>query len=232
MGRVPVGIEQRNGHDLLIAELVGVGVAGGAGHERSGPVRSNVVKRRAVLAGDLDEVLESGIGEEGHESPPFLEECVGRCRGPVQKHRGADTGDSPGYTYRLIGRGRHFESTDGAFLDHYDIGEGATDVNPDEGTHYCCTLRTYYAAFMAVQAASTPNPNAFRFSVGAQVGGPGTYVKGSDVEEEYLARILELDGVASVFFTADFVTISKSPDGSWESITPQAVEILEAHFGA
>lgn len=85
---------------------------------------------------------------------------------------------------------------------------------------------------MAVQASPTPNPNAFRFSVGAPVGGPGTYVKGAEVEEEYLARLLALDGVASVFFTADFVTISKTPDGSWETITPQAVEILEAHFDA
>jgi len=83
---------------------------------------------------------------------------------------------------------------------------------------------------MAVQASPTPNPNAFRFSVGAQVGGPGTYVKGADVEEEYLARLLELEGVASVFFTADFVTISKTPDGSWEKITPQATSILETHF--
>ena len=84
---------------------------------------------------------------------------------------------------------------------------------------------------MSVQASPTPNPNAFRFSVGAPVGGPGTYVKGAEVDEEYLARILELDGVASVFFTSDFVTVSKSSDASWETITPQAVAILESHFG-
>jgi hypothetical protein len=66
--------------------------------------------------------------------------------------------------------------------------------------------------------------------VGQPVGGPGTYVRGSDPEEEHLAQLLALDGVASVFFTADFVTISKTPDGSWESITPQATAILERHF--
>jgi hypothetical protein len=26
------------------------------------------------------------------------------------------------------------------------------------------------------------------------------------------------------------VTISKTPDGSWETITPEAVAILESHF--
>jgi hypothetical protein len=62
------------------------------------------------------------------------------------------------------------------------------------------------------------------------VGGPGTYVKGADPEEDFLADLLDLDGVASVFFTADFVTISKTPDGSWEAITPEASAILESHF--
>ncbi|HEX6219841.1 MAG TPA: NifU N-terminal domain-containing protein, partial [Acidimicrobiia bacterium] len=74
------------------------------------------------------------------------------------------------------------------------------------------------------------NPNAMKFSVGQAVGGPGTYVRGSQPEEKHLAELLALDGVASVFFTADFVTISKTPDGSWESITPKATAILESHF--
>lgn len=84
---------------------------------------------------------------------------------------------------------------------------------------------------MAVRVEQTPNPNALKFSVGQSVGGPGTYVKGANPEEEHLARVLAIDGVASIFFTADFVTISKTPDGSWESITPEATAILEGRFG-
>ena len=84
---------------------------------------------------------------------------------------------------------------------------------------------------MAVNVEQTPNPNALKFSVGEPVGGPGTYVKGAEPEEEFLARLLELDGVASVFFTSDFVTISKTPDGSWDAIKPEATAILESHFG-
>lgn len=83
---------------------------------------------------------------------------------------------------------------------------------------------------MAVKVEQTPNPNAFKFSVGKPVGGPGTHVKGSEPEEEFLAQLLALDGVASVFFTADFVTITKTPDGSWDVITPEATAILESHF--
>jgi hypothetical protein len=84
---------------------------------------------------------------------------------------------------------------------------------------------------MTIRVEPTPNPNAVKFSVGSPVGGPGTYVRGAQPDEAYLAEVLDLDGVASVFFTADFVTISKSPDGSWDAITPEATAILERHFG-
>lgn len=84
---------------------------------------------------------------------------------------------------------------------------------------------------MAVEVERTPNPNALKFSVGESVGGPGTYVKGAEPEEEWVSGLIGIDGVASVFFTADFVTISKTPDGSWDLITPEATAILESHFG-
>ena len=84
---------------------------------------------------------------------------------------------------------------------------------------------------MAIRVEPTPNPNAVKFSVGQPVGGPGTHVKGAEPEKEWLAALLALEGVASVFFTADFVTISKTADGSWDDITPEASAILESHFG-
>lgn len=83
---------------------------------------------------------------------------------------------------------------------------------------------------MAVRVENTPNPIAMKFTVGQPVGGPGTYVRGSTPDEPFLRELLALDGVASVFFTADFVTITKTPDASWESITPRATAILEIHF--
>jgi hypothetical protein len=83
---------------------------------------------------------------------------------------------------------------------------------------------------MAIRVEHTPNPNALKFSVGQSVGGPGTYVKGAEPEEEYLSQLLDLEGVSSVFFTADFVTITKTPDGSWDSIEQAAAAILESKF--
>lgn len=83
---------------------------------------------------------------------------------------------------------------------------------------------------MAVRAEPTPNPNAMKFTVGQPVGGPGTYSKGDRPEEAFLADLLALDGVTSVFLTADFVTLSKTPDGSWDDIAPEARAILERRF--
>lgn len=69
-----------------------------------------------------------------------------------------------------------------------------------------------------------------KFAVGEPVGPPTTYVKGSAADNPVASKLLEIDGVASLFMTADFVTISKTPDSTWESISPLALAILEGHF--
>ena len=85
---------------------------------------------------------------------------------------------------------------------------------------------------MAISVEPTPNPNAQKFSVGVPVGGPATYLTGQQHDDPLANELLALDGVTSVFKTADFVTLSKSPEGSWEDITDQALEILDRHLGS
>jgi hypothetical protein len=85
---------------------------------------------------------------------------------------------------------------------------------------------------MAVVVAPSPNPNAMKFSVGKPIGGPITHVVGSAPEAGFARSLLEIPGVTSIFMTADFVTISKTPEASWDSITPEATTILETEFGA
>lgn len=84
---------------------------------------------------------------------------------------------------------------------------------------------------MSVVPEPTPNPNALKFTVGTPVGGPATFVAGRPADNPMAAELLEIDGVTSVFMTADFVTVSKRPDADWESIAPQATEIISEHFG-
>lgn len=84
---------------------------------------------------------------------------------------------------------------------------------------------------MAIEIFPSPNPNAMKLVVGTPVGGPTTVVRGSETGRSFASDLLGIEGVASVFFTADFVTITKSPSTMWDEILPQAVSILEREFG-
>ncbi len=84
---------------------------------------------------------------------------------------------------------------------------------------------------MPVVPTPTPNPSAMKFVVGKPVGGPGTVKPGSD-GTGFAAEIAEIEGVASVFFTADFVTVTKDPSANWDDIVARAVPILEREFQA
>jgi hypothetical protein len=84
---------------------------------------------------------------------------------------------------------------------------------------------------MPVRVDPSPNPNAMKFTVGVAVGGPGTVSRGGAPSGGYADRLLELEGVMSVFFTADFVTLTKTASSDWDRIVPPAVAILETEFG-
>lgn len=84
---------------------------------------------------------------------------------------------------------------------------------------------------MPVRPEATPNPNAMKFTVGSPVGGPATYVAGGDVADPLAAELLALDGAVSVFMTADFVTVTKSPDADWETLLPLCVGVVTRHAG-
>ena len=74
-----------------------------------------------------------------------------------------------------------------------------------------------------VSVEPTPNPNAMKISVGKPVGGPSTWVVGKETDDPMAAALLELPG--------DFVTISKTPDASWDDILELASGIIEEHHG-
>lgn len=84
---------------------------------------------------------------------------------------------------------------------------------------------------MPVQPEPTPNPNAMKFTVGVPVGGPSTHTQTSRSDDPAASELLALEGVTSVFMTADFVTVSKSAQGDWATLVPAATEILERHYG-
>ena len=83
---------------------------------------------------------------------------------------------------------------------------------------------------MTVDAQPTPNPNAWKFTVGRPVGGPASYADAGTAEHPAAAELLTVEGVTSVFLTADFFTLSKTGDADWEAIIPRARSILETHY--
>ena len=85
---------------------------------------------------------------------------------------------------------------------------------------------------MASAAPSpTPNPNALRFSLDVTL--PDTLSASSPADaggNEFLAAVLGIDGVASVFGTADFVTVTRKPDGDWDEIVPAVQQAAAEHL--
>ncbi|OFW63795.1 MAG: hypothetical protein A2135_06900 [Actinobacteria bacterium RBG_16_67_15] len=84
---------------------------------------------------------------------------------------------------------------------------------------------------MPVQVSQTPNPNALKFTVDTLFAAPSSFAAGVETDDPVAGPLLAIPGVTSVFMTADFVTLSKTPDGFWEDIVPTATEILESRFG-
>ena len=83
---------------------------------------------------------------------------------------------------------------------------------------------------MPIVPQYTPNPNALKFGVGVEVGGPRSYVAANAGDDPVAGELFGIEGIMSVFMTADFVTITKNPDADWSGITPAVTAILQRHF--
>ena len=84
---------------------------------------------------------------------------------------------------------------------------------------------------MPVSVSQTPNPNALKFTVGSDFDSPKSFAAGHATDDPVAAPIIAIPGVTSVFMSADFVTVSKTPEAYWDEIAPAVSEILEEHYG-
>ncbi|MCY3539666.1 MAG: scaffolding protein [Acidimicrobiia bacterium] len=83
---------------------------------------------------------------------------------------------------------------------------------------------------MPVVSQFTPNPNALKFNVGREVGGPRSYTAANASDDPIAGELFAIEGVVSVFMTSDFVTVTKSPDADWADLTSLTEEVLNRHF--
>jgi Fe-S cluster biogenesis protein NfuA len=87
---------------------------------------------------------------------------------------------------------------------------------------------------MFIQTQDTPNPNTLKFIPGIEViklGSSQQFNKSDDCNDSLLAKqLLEIDGVESVFFGNDFISITKGEDINWDEIKTLILSNLVDYF--
>ena len=81
-----------------------------------------------------------------------------------------------------------------------------------------------------IQVSTTPIENALKFTldIPAIESGHKTYPNAEAAAESPVAKALfDIEGVASVFLMADFITVTKRPEVTWEAIQPKAEEAIK-----
>ncbi len=86
---------------------------------------------------------------------------------------------------------------------------------------------------MFIETETTPNPATLKFLPGRTVMEQGTanFADADAATRSPLAtRLFALGGVTGVFFGADFISVSKADDASWQELKPLALGAIMEHF--
>ena len=88
---------------------------------------------------------------------------------------------------------------------------------------------------MFIQTEETPNPSTLKFLPGQEVlpNGSMDFRSEQDARKSPLATALfNVDGVVGVFFSDDFITITKRDDKDWHLMKPGLLGVIMEHFTA
>lgn len=89
---------------------------------------------------------------------------------------------------------------------------------------------------MFIQTQETPNPDSLKFLPGIKVLDPGNtmdFPTGTSAFCSPLAKLLfRVEGVRSVFFGSDFITISKLEDAEWGILKPELFAVIMDFFAS
>ena len=81
------------------------------------------------------------------------------------------------------------------------------------------------------EAQPTPNPNAIKFVLDRPIApdGPLSFLApDSGVGHPIAERLFAIDGVVSLLFLNDFVTVNKAPEAEWANIRSRVKRILKS----
>lgn len=89
---------------------------------------------------------------------------------------------------------------------------------------------------MYIATEPTPNPATLKFLPGREVSPSATHDFETPEAAEVsplAAALFSLDDVTGVFFGADFVSVTRAPDGAdWAQLKPEILAILVDHFAS
>lgn len=87
---------------------------------------------------------------------------------------------------------------------------------------------------MFIQTEQTPNPATLKFLPGEVVLSEGsasfTDVGAAEGKSPLAIALFGVEGVAAVFFGADFITITKTPEMDWYVLKPSILGVIMEHF--
>jgi Fe-S cluster biogenesis protein NfuA len=86
---------------------------------------------------------------------------------------------------------------------------------------------------MFIESRDTPNPASIQFLPGRAVapGGSVFYESAAEAQQSPLALVLfKIEGVGAVFFGADFITVTKKTDASWDYLKVLVLSAIMDHF--
>lgn len=84
-----------------------------------------------------------------------------------------------------------------------------------------------------IRVQSTPNPNSLLYHLDRTVTEERMkqFNNADEAADAPLANALfEIDGVTSVFFMPNSITVSKDAGASWDEIAPEAEAAIREHF--
>lgn len=85
-----------------------------------------------------------------------------------------------------------------------------------------------------VETQPTPNINALKFVVNRRLTEGRSHTFRSQEEaavHPLAARLFAISGVVQVFVLNDFVTVTREPSASWETIAASAAQVIQEHLG-
>lgn len=74
-----------------------------------------------------------------------------------------------------------------------------------------------------VAISETPNHNTMEISLSEprQDNSSTTYTSAKEGQPDFINRLFEIDGVKSIFYVMDFISVDKEDDANWDDLLPQ-----------